>query len=130
MLRPDEMLDQVLLGDGPDEEEGGGYDQERNIRVDLEVMEDPEGEVHGEHQEFAVGEVDHVHDPEDQSEADAHQGINPAHEEPADEGLSDDDPHIPFLYYFSLMETSPDFYKEVVGIKYMIIIAHANVQDF
>ena len=91
MFRLDQVLDQIPLGDGPDDKQEGGYDQKGNIRIDLEIVEDPEGEVHGEHEEFAVGEVDHVHDPEDQGEADAQQSVNPPHEEPADEGLSDDD---------------------------------------
>ena len=93
VLGLDEVLDQIPLGQGADQEEGGSNDKKGNVRVNLEIVEYPESEIHGEHQEFAVGKIHHVHDPEDQGQADAHQGINPPHEDAADEGLSDDDQH-------------------------------------
>src|SRR5262249_52232217 len=39
-------------------------------------IERPEREVHAEHQELAVGEVDHAHDPEDQGQPDRDEGVD------------------------------------------------------
>src|SRR5262249_39486611 len=39
-------------------------------------------DVHAEHHEVALGEVDDPHDAEDQREANAHERVHPAHEQP------------------------------------------------
>src|SRR5439155_1432175 len=49
-----------------------------------------EGDVHAEHEELAVGEVDDTHDPEDQREADGDQGIDPPEEDRRDAELRED----------------------------------------
>jgi hypothetical protein len=34
-----------------------------------------------------MGEIDDLHDPEDQAQADGHEAIHPSHENPVDNGL-------------------------------------------
>jgi hypothetical protein len=45
-------------------------DDERQVRVGVQQREGPERGVHPEHQEFAVREVHHAHDAEDQRQPD------------------------------------------------------------
>ena len=45
-------------------------------------------EIHAQHQEVALGKVDDAHDPEDQPEADAHQAVDGADQQPGDERLN------------------------------------------
>jgi len=42
----------------------------------VEGRDDVEGEIHAEHQEFALGEIDDAHDAEDDPEPDAHQAVD------------------------------------------------------
>jgi hypothetical protein len=44
----------------------------------MEQMKEPEGNVHGNHQKLAMGEIDDLHDPEYQSQPNAGKGINAA----------------------------------------------------
>jgi hypothetical protein len=50
--------------------------EEHEPGVEREQGERPERQVHAEHQELTVGEVDDAHDPEDQGEAHRDQGID------------------------------------------------------
>jgi hypothetical protein len=43
-------------------------------------MKEPESNVHADHQEFAMGEIDDFEDPEDHGEPDTEQGINATEE--------------------------------------------------
>ena len=40
------------------------------------IGEEPEGGEHADHQEFAVGEIDDIHDAPDEGEPDGDQGIH------------------------------------------------------
>ena len=57
-------------------------DQKGNIRVDAEVMEADKGDIHGGHQDLAVGQVDDAHDPHDQSHPDSDQGVKATDQDP------------------------------------------------
>ena len=46
-----------------------------------------EGEIHAQHEEIALGEVDHPHHPEDEAEAHAHEPVDAAEEDAGDEGF-------------------------------------------
>ena len=58
-----------------------------NVRAERELNaerdEDVIGDIHAEHHEVALGEIDHAHDAEDEREADAHQAVDRADESPA-----------------------------------------------
>jgi len=62
----------------------GDWPQEpQHVEADDEV----EGEVHAEHQELALSEIDDAHHAEDDSKADAHQAVNCPDQEASDERL-------------------------------------------
>ena len=65
------------VDDEADDEEQRDRHQHHEVGVRGEQHERPEGQVHPEHQELAVGEVDHPHDAEDQREPDRDQGVDP-----------------------------------------------------
>src|SRR5581483_9156080 len=48
-------------------------------------------DVHAEHHEVAMCEIHHAHDAEDDTEADAHQAVSAADEQPGGEGLEEID---------------------------------------
>ena len=50
-------------------------------RIDAEHDRVVEGEVHPQHHEVALREVDHAHDAEDEREPDAHEGVDAPHEQ-------------------------------------------------
>jgi hypothetical protein len=64
-------------------------DQGAEQRVDVIAERQIVGEVHPQHHEVALGEVDDPHDAEDQREADAHERVDAAHEQPRDEVLQE-----------------------------------------
>src|SRR5437879_9333205 len=65
-------------------------DQQHDVRVEPLEREREEGEVHAEHEELAVGEVDHAHDAEDQREADGDEGVDAPEQDRRDRELRDD----------------------------------------
>ncbi len=50
----------------------------------------PVGRVHADHEEFAMGEVDDVHDAEDDREPEGHQGKKKAHQDSLEDGIEND----------------------------------------
>ncbi|BCQ28747.1 hypothetical protein NK8_69370 (plasmid) [Caballeronia sp. NK8] len=78
----DEALDQHAEGEQKQGDRHRGY-----IRVPAELRgEQPHG-VHADHQQFAVREVDHPHDAEDQRQADADDRVRAAQQQAVDEKL-------------------------------------------
>ncbi len=72
------------------EHEQCGRDQWRGQqRIDRKEREQEERRVHRDHQELAMGEVHHVHQPEDQREADRDQAVEQPHQQTAGETLDD-----------------------------------------
>ena len=57
--------------------------------LQAERAEQVERSVHAEHHEIALREIDDAHDAEYQREADAHQPVDHADQQPGDEGLKD-----------------------------------------
>src|SRR5665647_1313737 len=76
-------------GDPQDGHESDG-DGQGHQGVQAEEGPHPEGCIHGQHEELAVGEVDDLHHPKDEGEAHGHQGEDEAGEQPADQGLGYD----------------------------------------
>src|SRR5207247_2634710 len=95
------VLDTRLLGrahDPPEErpveddagdERGGDDDRERREGVESPEREEPEGAVAAEHDQLAVGDVEHLEDAEDQGEAGGGEPVEPAEEEPEDQLLEE-----------------------------------------
>src|SRR5215467_5569444 len=73
----------------PDDEEEGRGHEEDEVRVDAPESEGPEREVHAQHQELAVGEVDHAHDAEDQRQPHRDEGVDAAQQHGGDEELGE-----------------------------------------
>jgi hypothetical protein len=67
--------------DQPHHEERRDGDEGAHERVDAQHHRVVVGEVHPQHHEVALREVDHAHDAEDEGETDAHEGIDAPHEE-------------------------------------------------
>src|SRR3989442_9155878 len=53
----------------------------------MEQRERPEGEVHAQHEELAVGEVDHAHHAEDEGEPHRDERVDPAQKDGGDDQL-------------------------------------------
>src|SRR5262245_32855594 len=53
----------------------------------VEADDEVEGEVHAEHQELALSEIDDAHHAEDDPKSDAHQAVNRSDQHPSDERL-------------------------------------------
>jgi hypothetical protein len=63
-----------------------GY-RDRNQRIQPQQGPQPERRKHRQHQVFAMGEIDDVHQSEDQAQAGCDQGVDQAHQQPADDRL-------------------------------------------
>ena len=71
------------------ETDGGGNGQAEQ-RVHARGLGRQKPRVHADHQELAVGEVDDVHHPEDDGQAQGHQGENHADQHPRHDGWEKD----------------------------------------
>ena len=87
-LHLDEGVQEELLDRHAQQEQEGHRDEERDVRVDPHRVED-EGHVHRQHHQLPVGQVDDPHDAHDQGHPDPDQGVQPALENPRDEGLQE-----------------------------------------
>ena len=85
----DPAHDQRVDDEADDEEQRDRHEHDE-VGIDREGDERPEGEVHPEHQELAVGEVDDAHDAEDQGEPDRDQGVDPPEQDRRDDELGED----------------------------------------
>ena len=56
-------------------------------RIDAELVGEKEGDVHPDHHEFALGEIDDLDHAEDQRDADADERVDAADEQAVDDGL-------------------------------------------
>ena len=79
--------DQEVLQQHADHEQDRHRDGKRHQRIDPEARREEEADVHADHHEFALGEVDDLHDAEDQRDADAHQRIDSADQQAVNDGL-------------------------------------------
>jgi len=79
----DAAHDQAVDHQTHDEEERDCHEHDE-VGVGRVEIERPECEVHAEHQELAVGEVDHAHDPEDQGQPDRDEGVDPPEQDRRD----------------------------------------------
>ena len=79
--------DEPFLEHRPEDEEHGNDDEERDVRVDLSERERPERDVHADHHQLAVREVDDLHDAHDQGHPEPDQGVEPTEQDPRDEDL-------------------------------------------
>ena len=68
-------------------------DEQRNNGIDAELVGEKEGDIHPDHHEFALGEVDDLDHAEDQRDADADERIDAADEQAVDDGLGQCLPH-------------------------------------
>ena len=78
------------MGRHPEPEQEHHAQRRRHQRVEPERQIQPEHGVHADHHELAVGEVDDLHQPEDEAQARRDERVDEAHQEPADDGLDDD----------------------------------------
>ena len=63
--------------------------EERQVRVEAEPLEEPERRVGAQHQERAVGDVEHAHHAEDEAEAERHHRVERAGQQARDDHLAD-----------------------------------------
>jgi hypothetical protein len=82
-----------------DQKKGRSYEDNRSkIGIDPKIAVEEESEIHAQHHQIAVGEVDDPDDSEDQVQPDAEQGVNAPEEKPGDDHLNENSIHSAFLY--------------------------------
>jgi len=77
------------LHDRTDERDARHRQEARDEEIDAPQREERVEEEGAQHEELAVGEVDHAHDAEDEGEADPHQGIAAPQDEAVDDVLDE-----------------------------------------
>ena len=82
--------DHAEIDQRPECEQRRGDDRRREQRIEQEGDREPEGRVHRRHQELAVGEIDDVHQPENEREPHRNQPVEQPHQQAARETLDDD----------------------------------------
>jgi hypothetical protein len=82
-------IDQEFLKASADDEENCQRHKDRQIRVKTQQVHRPVGGVHAQHDEGPVGKVDHLHDTEDERQPDGHQTVDPAYQQPIQQGSGD-----------------------------------------
>ena len=80
--------DEERVGDEAHDKENRCGQDDGHVGVQAEIVKQPEGDVHGEHEELAVREIDDLHDPVDQGQADAGQGIDSPQQDAGHEQLN------------------------------------------
>jgi hypothetical protein len=76
-----------MLNQHTDHEQRRHRHEKRNNGIDAELLGEKEADVHSDHHEFALGEVDNLDDAEDQRNADTDKRIDTADEQAVDDGL-------------------------------------------
>src|SRR5262249_19050091 len=83
-------IDQHFLEEGAEEEHCRNGDGDGDKWIDAKRGEDDPGQIHAEHQELAVGEIDHSHHAINDGEANPHEGVDTSDENPTRGGLQKD----------------------------------------
>ena len=84
------ILDEPVVAEDPQNEADDGGNRQAEQRVHARGLGRQKPGVHADHQEFAVGEIDDVHDPEDDGQAQGHQGQHHADQQTGYEGCEED----------------------------------------
>jgi hypothetical protein len=87
-VRPQQRLDDDPLGRRPDHEDDHPDDRGGDERVDTERAREDVSPEHAEHHELGVREVDDVHDPVHEGQADGDQRVHQADQCAVQDGLS------------------------------------------
>ena len=87
VVEPQNPADEEMLHQDADDEQHRHRDDERHDRIDPELGGKKEADVHADHHEFALGEIDDLHHAEDQRHADAHERVDSADEQAVHDGL-------------------------------------------
>ena len=94
VVRPQHPADQEMLDQHADHEQHRHRDEKRKKRIDAELVGEEEADIHPDHHEFALGEVDDLDHAEDQRDADADERVDAADEQAVDDGLGHCLPHL------------------------------------
>jgi len=88
-LRAHRIAHDACIDEGAEDEHQRHHEGQGNQRV--EPREEPQAEhrIHGEHEKLTMGEIDHIHQSEDQREADCNEGIDEPHQQTARQHLHD-----------------------------------------
>src|SRR5262245_17132443 len=86
----------------------------------VEADDEVEGEVHAEHQEFALSEIDDTHHAEDDPKSDAHQAVNRPDQHASDERLEknfdESSERCHFIHSRSASRENPKVRKYSIGV--------------
>ncbi len=77
-----QRIEEVLLDQGSKQEKTGHDNQQGEVRVQVKYLIEREGDVHGDHHQLTVCQIDDLHHAHDQSHAQPDQGIDAADEHP------------------------------------------------
>ena len=80
-------MDDDSLDGPPYEEERGDYHEQANIGIDPVELKQPIAAVHAQHQEFPMGEIDDLHDTEDEGKSDAYESVDSSQQQPINDQL-------------------------------------------
>ena len=87
LSRAEAALEHRPLEDVADDERAGEHRREREIRRDVHVLGEEKRHVRADERERSVREVDDPHHPEHQREAGREQRVEPAEQDPVDDGV-------------------------------------------
>ena len=87
VVRPQHPSDQEMLDQHADHEQHRHRNKQRSKRIDAELVGEKEGDIHPDHHEFALGEVDDLDHAEDQRDADTDERVDSADKQAVDDGL-------------------------------------------
>ena len=94
VVGPQYPADQEMLDQDTGNKQHRHRHDERYQWIDAELVGEKEGDVHPDHHEFALGEIDDLDHAEDQRDADADERVNAADEQAVDDGLGHCLPHL------------------------------------
>ena len=89
-----DVADQPEIDDDAERRQHQRRDRRADERSDAEHRPDHERDVHAEHDEIAMGEIDDVHHAPDQREAGREQRVDRAEQQAADDHLNEDGGHV------------------------------------
>src|SRR3984893_5811728 len=87
-FRPDRKAHEKQINHGAEHEQCGCDQRRGQQRIEREEREQEERRIHRDHQEFAMGEIDHIHQAEDQREPDRDQAVKQPHQKAGSEALN------------------------------------------
>ena len=107
LRRPDDGFQKEPFQNDPQQPTHEHDKRDHEERIDMQTFKEKQCREHAHDQEHAVGKVHDAHDPKNQAEADADNGVDPAREHPIHDDLDELDHGLPLAGsgYFRAVHT-------------------------